>query len=82
MAVTNGTSRVKRTPEEKKFVRLTIPQDKSRAQRWAEQRKERNTLAILPNQDYMITVVDVSLHKPEANNEVLQHLLVKRLTLL
>ena len=60
-------------------MRLRIAQDKARARRWAERGKERNTSAILPTEDCMVTAVAVSTHECQDNHQVLQDLRAKRL---
>ena len=71
MTITNGTCKVNRISEKKTAVRLRIPQDKDRARRWAERRKERNPRVILLTEDCKIIAVAVSTHEPQASNQIL-----------
>ena len=77
----SAARKLEQTPEEKQALRERITQDKARARRWAEQRKERNALAILPTTRCTVTAITVSTQELQANDLVFQELLKKRLAL-
>ena len=73
------TQRKGKSPEEKQANRLRIAQDKARARRWAERRKEKTVRAIPTNT--AITAVAVPCETNEKSS-VLADLLARRAALL
>ena len=89
------TSKPKRTAEEKIRQRKRIAQDKARARRWAEQRRNgRNARTILPtreptiravavpHQEPTLTAVEVPSQHTQENSRLLQDLFTRRSSIL